>query len=282
MNYEANISQKDIESLADNSIPENTMYIRKDKVFVNISQKGNLVPEELNIKKEKAKDYIDLKESLKNTINMQLDINSDESILNSERKILNQKYENFVKKYGPLNKTQNRSQIVKDRDGYLVLTLEEDYKQEIKADNKRGLKPRKESFSKADILTKRTITPQKEIQTDNSEEALIFSLNTKGFVDIDYISKITKKPIETILQELKGKIFYDNDLGYVTKDVFLTGDVKTKYANVTDEYAKEELRKVIPKDVEAKDIKTEFGQKWIDRKYFAQFLEEKAGFQKYN
>ena len=98
MNYEANISQKDIETLADNSIPENTMYIRKDKVFVNISQKGTLVPEELNIKKEKAKDYIDLKESLKNTINMQLDINSDESILNSERKTLNKKYEDFVKK----------------------------------------------------------------------------------------------------------------------------------------------------------------------------------------
>lgn len=282
MNYESNITQKDIETLSDNSVPENTMYIRKDKVFVNVSQKGNLVPEELNIKKEKAKDYIDLKESLKNIINMQLDINTDENVLNNERKILNQRYENFVKKYGPLNKTQNRSQIVKDRDGYLVLTLEENYKQEIKPDNKRGLKPRKESFSKADILTKRTISPQQEIQTDNSEEALIFSLNTKGFVDIEYIAKLTNKPTENILQDLKGKIFYDNDLGYVTKDVFLTGDVKTKYANATDEYAKEELRKVIPKDVEAKDIKTEFGQKWIDKKYFAQFLEEKAGFQRYN
>jgi len=211
---------------------------------------------------------------------MQLDINIDENTLNNERKKLNQSYENFVKKYGPLNKTQNRSQIVKDRDGYLVLTLEENYKQEIKPDNKRGLKPRKESFSKADILTKRTISPQKEIQTDNSEEALIFSLNTKGLVDIDYISKITNKSTEKVMEDLKGKIFYDNDLGYVTRDIFLTGDVKTKYANTTDEYAKEELRKVIPKDVEAKDIKTEFGQKWIDRKYFTQFLEEKAGFLK--
>lgn len=282
MDYEAAVSKKDIEALADNSIPENTMYIRKDKVFVNVSQKGTLVPEELNIKTEKAKDYIDLKESLKNVINMQLDINIDENTLNNERKKLNQSYENFVKKYGPLNKTQNRSQIVKDRDGYLVLTLEENYKQEIKPDNKRGLKPRKESFSKADILTKRTISPQKEIQTDNSEEALIFSLNTKGLVDIDYISKITNKSTEKVMEDLKGKIFYDNDLGYVTRDIFLTGDVKTKYANTTDEYAKEELRKVIPKDVEAKDIKTEFGQKWIDRKYFTQFLEEKAGFQKYN
>lgn len=282
MNYEIEVSQKDVESLADNSIPENIMYIRKDKVFVNVSQKGSLVPEELNIKKEKAKDYIDLKESLKNVINMQLDINIDDTILNSERKILNQKYENFVKKYGALNKTQNRSQIVKDRDGYLVLTLEENYKQEVKTDNKRGLKPRAESYSKADILTKRTITPQKEIQTDNSEEALIFSLNTKGLVDIDYIAKLTNKSTADIVQDLKGKIFYDNDLGYVTRDVYLTGDVKTKYANATDEYAKEELKKVIPKDLEAKDIKTEFGQKWIDKKYFAQFLEEKAGFGRYN
>lgn len=55
---------------------------------------------------------------------------------------------------------------------------------------------------------------------------MIFSLNTKGFVDIEYIAKLTNKPTENILQDLKkGKIFYDNDLGYVTKDVFLTGDV---------------------------------------------------------
>jgi N12 class adenine-specific DNA methylase len=41
------------------------------------------------------------------------------------------------------------------------------------------------------------------------------------------------------------------------------------------------LKKVIPKDVEAKDIKTEFGQNWIDKKYFSQFIEEKMGFQRY-
>jgi N12 class adenine-specific DNA methylase len=110
---------------------------------------------------------------------------------------------------------------------------------------------------------------------------LLFSLNTKGLIDIEYISKITGKQTNTILEELKGKIFYDNDLGYVTRDVFLSGDVKTKYSNTTDEYAKEELRKVIPKDVEAKDIKTEFGQNWIDKKYFSQFIEEKMGFQRY-
>lgn len=281
MDYDSNIAQENISELAENSIPENIMYIRNNKVFVNISQKGILVPEEVNMKKEKAEDYIKLKESLKNIINMQLDINTDDKTLQSERKNLNNNYDNFVKKHGALNKTQNRSQIVKDRDGYLTLTLEEDYKQEIKSENKRGLKPRKESFTKADILTKRTITPQQEIKTSNSEEALIFSLNTKGLVDAEYISKITGKQTNTILEELKGKIFYDNDLGYVTRDVFLSGDVKTKFANTTDEYAKEELKKVIPKDVEAKDIKTEFGQNWIDKKYFSQFIEEKMGFQRY-
>lgn len=281
MDYNSNLNLENISELEENSIPENIMYVKNGKVFVNVSQKGILVPEEVNMKKEKAEDYIKLKESLKNIINMQLDINIDENTLESERKNLNKNYENFVKKYGPLNKTQNRSQIVKDRDGYLTLTLEEDYKQEIKPDNKRGLKPRKESFAKADILTKRTITPQQEIQTSNSEEALIFSLNTKGLIDIEYISKITGKQPNTILEELKGKIFYDNDLGYVTRDVFLSGDVKTKYSNTTDEYAKEELKKVIPKDVEAKDIKTEFGQNWIDKKYFSQFIEEKMGFQRY-
>ena len=88
---------------------------------------------------------------MKNVIDKQLDENIEDSILEAERKTLNNSYESFVKKHGPLNKSTNRGFIVKDRDGYLILTLEENYKQEIKPDNKRGLKPRKESFTKADI-----------------------------------------------------------------------------------------------------------------------------------
>ena len=86
MDYDSNIAQENISELAENSIPENIMYIRNNKVFVNISQKGILVPEEVNMKKEKAEDYIKLKESLKNIINMQLDINTDDKTLQSERK----------------------------------------------------------------------------------------------------------------------------------------------------------------------------------------------------
>ena len=278
MSYENNITQKDIEKLSDSNIPASIIYVKDGKVFVNVQEKGISTPEQIKIAPDKAKDFLKIKESLKNVIDKQLDENIEDSILEAERKTLNNSYESFVKKHGPLNKSTNRGFIVKDRDGYLILTLEENYKQEIKPDNKRGLKPRKESFTKADILTKRTITPQKEIKTSDTNEALLFSLNTKGNVDLDYISKITSKDTNKILDELKGKIFYDNDLGYVTRDVFLSGDVKTKYANTIDEYAKEELKKVLPKDLEAKDIKTEFGQKWIDKKYFEKFLVEKVGY----
>ena len=66
----------------------------------------------------------------------------------AKEKNLNNNYDNFVKKHGALNKTQNRSQIVKDRDGYLTLTLEEDYKQEIKPYNKR-IKTQKREFYKS-------------------------------------------------------------------------------------------------------------------------------------
>lgn len=61
MDYNSNLNLENISELEENSIPENIMYVKNGKVFVNVSQKGILVPEEVNMKKEKAEDYIKLK-----------------------------------------------------------------------------------------------------------------------------------------------------------------------------------------------------------------------------
>ncbi len=76
----------------------------------------------------------------------------------------------------------------------------------------------------------------KEIDGVSSSDGLILSLTTLGRVDIEYISKITNKTMEDVINDLKGSIF-QNPLtweetfykGWETKEEYLSGNLRTKY-----------------------------------------------------
>jgi N12 class adenine-specific DNA methylase/predicted RNA methylase len=265
-------------SQADSTVAPSVMYVKDGSVYVNIKEGEGVSAKALKATKEKAELYINVRDALLTLIDMQLDERMSDVDVEAQRSKVNHAYDTFVKRFGAFNQTANRSFIVNDKNGYLISTLEERYQPEIKEGNKKGLAPQAESYTKADILSKRTASPIKEISTDSSIEALTFCLNQKGGVDFDYMQRITGKDKEMLLKELHGHIFFDANEGYVTREVFLSGDVKTKYANATDEYTKNELLKVIPADVSAKDITPEFGQKWMGVKVVETFLEEKLGY----
>jgi len=279
MNYNAETTQKEVDN-ADSLVPPSVMYIKDEKVYVNVKDGEGVKPELINISKDKAQSYIEIRDNLTTLIRMQMDSSFKDIQIETQRELLNSSYDSFVKEFGALNSTakRNKSFITKDKNGFLVTTLEEGYQSEIKKNNKKGEEPRSESYKKADILTKRTASPVKEITTESSSEALAFSLNHKGVVDLAFMSKISSKNKETLLKELKGQVYYDVDMGYVTADIFLSGDVKTKLANAVDEEHRKALEKVIPKDLEAKDIKPEFGQRWIGEKNVELFMQEELGF----
>jgi N12 class adenine-specific DNA methylase len=80
-------------------------------------------------------------------------------------------------------------------------------------------------------------TPEvKEIEGTTSSDGLILSLTTLGYVDIEYISKITNKTLEDVINDLKGSIF-QNPLtweetfykGWETKEEYLSGNLRIKY-----------------------------------------------------
>jgi len=220
------------------TILNNEVYYRENSLFIKkeISDKN----------KEKIKDYLTLKEALKDVIYKQKENFSDVEIKASQE-ILNEIYDGFSKKHGFVNNLSNTRALREDSNFPLVSSIE--------------ILDEEENFkAKGDIFSKRTISKAKVINhVDTSLEALVLSISQKGYVDFDYMQGLTDKDRSTIIAELKGEIFLnireenvksnqkfsfnleDGDLpfscsddrntfkyAYVTKDEYLSGNIREK------------------------------------------------------
>ncbi|MFP9226192.1 DEAD/DEAH box helicase family protein [Streptococcus equi subsp. zooepidemicus] len=289
---------------------ENSLFIKKEVTDKN---------------KEKIKDYLELNAALKDVIYKQKEDFSEKEIKASQEK-LNEVYDRFSNKHGFVNNLSNTRALKEDSNFPLVSSIE--------------ILDEEENFkAKGDIFSKRTITKAKVIDhVDTSLEALVLSGSEKGYVDFEYMESLTGKDRPTLIEELRGEIylnireeqnFYrplsfnpeDGDLpfacangsnsykyGYVTKDEYLSGNIRDKIAIVDSylsklrqterelphlgyeengkekelisyemnrlEYQKAELTKVLPKELEASEINVRLGATWIPIKDIEKFIFE--------
>lgn len=299
------------------TIIDNEVYYRENSLFVK--------KEVTDKNKEKIKDYLELNEVLKDVIYKQKEDFSDDEVKKVQEK-LNEVYDSFSKKHGFVNNLSNTRALKEDSNFPLVSSIE--------------ILDEEENFkAKGDIFSKRTITKAKTIDhVDTSLEALVLSVSEKGYVDFDYMESLTGKVRPALIEELRGEIylnireeqnFYrplsfnleDGDLpfacangsnsykyGYVTKDEYLSGNIRDKIAIVDSylsklrqterelphlgyaeagkekelisyemnrlEYQKAELTKVLPKELEASEINVRLGATWIPIKDIEKFIFE--------
>lgn len=299
------------------TIIDDEVYYRENSLFVKkeITDKN----------KEKIKDYLELNNALKDVIYKQKEDFSDDEVRKAQEK-LNEVYDSFSKKHGYVNNLSNTRALKEDSNFPLVSSIE--------------ILDEEENFkAKGDIFSKRTITKAKIIDhVDTSLEALVLSVSEKGYVDFDYMGSLTGKDRPTLIEELRGEIylnireeqnFYrplsfnleDGDLpfacangsnsykyGYVTKDEYLSGNIRDKIAIVDSylsklrqtekelphlgyaedgkekelisyemnrlEYQKAELTEVLPKELEASEINVRLGATWIPIKDIEKFIFE--------
>lgn len=299
------------------TIIDDEVYYRENSLFVKkeITDKN----------KEKIKDYLELNTALKDVIYKQKEDYSDDEVKKAQEK-LNEVYDGFSKKHGFVNNLSNTRALKEDSNFPLVSSIE--------------ILDEEENFkAKGDIFSKRTITKAKVIDhVDTSLEALVLSVSEKGYVDFEYMGSLTDKDRPTLIEELRGEIylnireeqnFYrplsfnleDGDLpfacangsnsykyGYVTKDEYLSGNIRDKIAIVDSylaklrqterelphlgyaedgkekelisyemnrlEYQKAELTKVLPKELEASEINVRLGATWIPIKDIEKFIFE--------
>ncbi|WP_026624426.1 helicase-related protein [Eggerthia catenaformis] len=299
------------------TIIDDEVYYRENSLFVK--------KEVTDKNKEKIKDYLELNVSLKDVIYKQKEDFSDDEVKKAQKK-LNEIYDSFSKKHGYVNNLSNTRALKEDSNFPLVSSIE--------------ILDEEENFkAKGDIFSKRTITKAKVIDhVDTSLEALVLSVSEKGYVDFEYMGSLTDKDRPTLIEELRGEIylnireeqnFYrplsfnleDGDLpfacangsnsykyGYVTKDEYLSGNIRDKIAIVDSylaklrqterelphlgyaedgkekelisyeinrlEYQKAELTKVLPKELEASEINVRLGATWIPIKDIEKFIFE--------
>ena len=139
---------------------------------------------------------------------------------------------------------------------------------------------------KADMFTKRTIKPHREVTSvETSSEALALSIGEKARVDLPYMEQLTGKTQDELVKDLHGVIFKvpnSEPVSYVAADEYLSGNVRTKLI-IAQAAAKDDpelavnveaLKQVIPKDLSAAEISVRLGTTWIPQEDIQQFVME--------
>jgi|GEM_PF-3430329 len=189
--------------------------------------------------------------------------------LDALRKKLRERYDAFVTRYGAINLRANHGLLKWDPDAGLLFSLE------------NWDRDTKTVKSLADIFTKNTVakvTPPTSAET--AEESLVYSLMWRGRVDLPYMSTLTGKTQDTLINELKGKIFDDPEKGYVTSDEYLSGNVRKKLVTaraatqLDPKYQEnvEALEIALPVDLEMEDIRARLGSAWVPADVVTRFV----------
>ncbi|WP_301006626.1 MULTISPECIES: SNF2-related protein [Helicobacter] len=213
----------------------------------------------------------------------------NDSLVEAQRKLLNNLYDEFVAKEGFLNRDANKKAFREDVEANKILSLEKNYNAGISKNValKEGVNPLEPSATKADIFFKRTINAQKEIKISTPQEALIASINEHGRIDLQFLQSHLELPLTETLNVLQQEklIFrnHKNPTDFVLAEKYLSGNVKAKYKEVKkiveggyNEFVNnlESLEQVLPKDLKAVDIAISLGTTWIPIKYYKEFIEE--------
>ena len=174
---------------------------------------------------------------------------------------LNARYDEFVARYGNLNAKANVKLLIMDASGRDILALE-------RSENGR--------FVKADIFDHPVAFALNGItHVDTPEEALSASLNRYGGVNLDYMESLSDNSREELIDELKGRIFY-NPLsgGYEIKDRFIAGNVVDKAERIEawmaeNPHGKKEqealtaLQEAAPRPITFDELDFNLGERWI-------------------
>jgi len=188
----------------------------------------------------------------------------------ANRNLLNNYYDDFIRKYGNLNDPKNLGLLKMDSGANEVLALERSINGEL---------------VKADIFHQPVAFNAKELErVETSEEALAASLNRYGEVRMDYmLSLLEEKSREELVLELHGRIYFNPLIqNYEAADKFIAGNVVEKVSDIegylsrqpNDAAAQESLKALqnaIPRPIPFNELDFNFGERWIPTNIYSQY-----------
>ena len=220
----------------------------------------------------RIKGLIQIRDCVRKLIEYQTD-DYPEEMIRTEQENLNRLYDVYTAKYGLINSRGNYLAFASDESYFLLCSLEV-------LDDEGNFK------RKADMFTKRTIKPHREVTSvETASEALALSIGEKARVDLPYMEQLVGKTQAELVQDLQGVIFKVPNcepVSYVAADEYLSGNVRNKLT-IAELAAKndpelavnvEALKKVIPKDLSAAEISVRLGATWIPQEDIQRFVME--------
>ncbi len=261
----------------DNSIPADPNVRNFSYTLVNgqiyFRENDRMTPATLSMTAaNRVKGLLEIRDSVRSLIEYQTN-DYPEEMIQTEQENLNHLYDAFTEKYGLINSRGNYLAFAADESYFLLCSLEV-------LDDEGNFK------RKADMFTKRTIKPHREVTSvETASEALALSIGEKARVDLGYMARLTGRTQEEIVTELQGVIFRvpnTEPARYVTADEYLSGDVREKL-KIAEIAAKsdpalalnvEALKQVIPKDLSAAEISVRLGTTWIPEFDIQRFVME--------
>ena len=219
---------------------------------------------------ERIQGMVAIRDCTQELIRLQLEDYPDEQI-HSRQKQLNDLYDSFAKDYGRIYSKTNKRAFHQDSSYCLLCSLE-------KQDEEGNF------LGKADMFTKRTIKKAEVVTSvDTASEALAVSLAEKAAIDFEYMSELSGKDKDTLIDELTGIIF-KNPLSeeWETADAYLSGNVRNKL-ETAETFAKNEpmyavnveaLKRVQPRELDASEIEVRIGATWIEPRFIEDFMRE--------
>lgn len=218
--------------------------------------------------KAKAKAYIALRDTYIDLYQKEAEEQTEHK---EERENLNRLYDAFVKRYGNLNSADNIKLIKTDSAGKEIPYLERVI---------GGI------VHKADIFNHPVSFSTTTLATDNPDEALAFSLNKFGSVDLDYMSKISNMTADDLKEALHGRIFYNPlQREYEISERWVAGNVVEKVQkikeyierNPEDTEAKQSLtvlEEARPRRIEFEELDFNLGERWIPKDIYERFASQ--------
>ncbi|WP_090385830.1 N-6 DNA methylase [Dyadobacter sp. SG02] len=191
------------------------------------------------------------------------------------REILNDKYDKFVAKFGPLKNRNNIDTVLLDETfGKQLLSLE-------KFNQEQGV------YQKTDIFSAPVHIAKNLANEKTPLEALSSSLNRFGKVDLEYIADQSRQTPNEVREALRGNIYFspaENE--FIIKDRLGSGNVVEKLENFetylpTENKEIEEsiayLKSVIPEKIPFDELDLGLGERWVDPSVYSKFGSEFYG-----
>lgn len=273
--YESEIDQisdeQDTSIPADPNVRNFSFALVDGKIYFR--ENNQMTPAKVSMTAEnRIRGLVEIRDCVRRLIQYQTD-DYPEEMIQTEQENLNRLYDAYTAKYGLINSRGNYLAFASDESYFLLCSLEV-------LDDEGKFK------RKADMFTKRTIKPHREVTfVETASEALALSIGEKARVDLGYMAQLTGKPQEEIIKDLQGVIFKvpaTEPARYVTADEYLSGNVreKLKTAEIAAKADPElainvsALERVIPKDLPASEIAVRLGTTWIPQEDIQRFMVE--------